>query len=161
MRRHALLLLAGCIATPAWAGDSYVLPDGISRAPAITLHCATQGMNAAPCGTTGNPVPVTSQTVGIPNVGAVVSIATTPVIILPGLGSASARRYFFHIWNFGAANLYCTDDGSTQPSASSASFVVFGNGGGYEKDAPAFVSNQALNCVAGAGSVTIRVESLP
>ncbi len=153
--------LALLAAIPAYGGDSYVLPDGLGRAPAVTLHCQTLGMNAAPCGTGANPVSVTSQLVGAPNVGGVSSVGGTPTTILAAVSGTGARRYFFHIWNFGAANLYCTDDGATVPSSSAASFVVFGNGGGYEKDAPAFVSNQALNCVAGAGSVTIRVESLP
>jgi hypothetical protein len=118
-------------------------------------------MNAAPCGTAVNPVTVTSQLVGAPTVGAVTSVGSTPTTILPAVPGTGARRYFFHIWNFGGGNLYCTDDGTTVPSTSAASFIVYGNGGGYEKDAPAFVSNQALSCVAGTGSVAIRVESLP
>jgi hypothetical protein len=158
MRIVSALCLLTVAAGPTYAGDSYVLPDGVSRAPATTLHCATQGMNAAPCGTTANPILVTSQLVGAPNVGTITNVGTAPSTIL---AATLGRRYFFHIWNFGGANLYCTDDGVTTPSANSASFIVYGNGGGYEKDAPAFVSNQALNCAAGAGSVTIHVESLP
>jgi hypothetical protein len=99
--------------------------------------------------------------VGAPNIGSVTSVGSTPTTVLPAVANTGSRRYFFHIWNFGGANLYCTDDGVTVPTSAAASFIVYGNGGGYEKDAPAFVSNQALTCVAGSGSVTIRVESLP
>ena len=161
LRMSLSICLLAAVPIRAYAGDSYVMPDGKSRAPAVTLHCATQGMNAAPCGTMSNPVLVTSQTLGAPNIGTVTTVGTTPTVVLPGVTSATLRRYFFHIWNFGSANLFCTDDGVTTPSSSNASFVVYANGGGYEKDAPEFVSNQALTCIAGAGSVNIRVESLP
>ncbi len=53
----ALYLLA--IPRFAMAGDSYVLPDGTSRAPAVTLHCATGAGTAIACGTAAQPLVVT------------------------------------------------------------------------------------------------------
>jgi hypothetical protein len=41
------------------AGDSYVLPDGRSRAPAVTLHCASGAGTAVACGTAAQPLVVT------------------------------------------------------------------------------------------------------
>ncbi len=67
-------MLAGFLlatAVPAFAESSYVLPDGRGRAPAVTLHCATQGQNAAPCGTIENPLVISG--VAIPVSGAPVS----------------------------------------------------------------------------------------
>jgi hypothetical protein len=51
-----LALLLGC--ARAWAGDSLVLPDGLNRAPAVTLHCTSNGTNAAPCGVASQPLVV-------------------------------------------------------------------------------------------------------
>jgi hypothetical protein len=55
-------LLAGiafaCVATSALAGNAFVLPDGVSRAPAVVLHCVTDDRHAAPCGTASQPIVV-------------------------------------------------------------------------------------------------------
>ena len=48
----------------ARAGSSYVLPDGINRAPPVTLHCVTPSGTAAPCGTVSAPLVVTSPSGG-------------------------------------------------------------------------------------------------
>ena len=48
------------LATPALAGSSYLLPDGVNRAPAVTLHCVTPAGAAVPCGTAANPLVVTA-----------------------------------------------------------------------------------------------------
>ncbi len=40
----------------AIAGNSFVMPDGLNRAPAMVLHCTSDGANAAPCGTVSNPL---------------------------------------------------------------------------------------------------------
>ena len=60
MRRMAAAAAVFCCVSPCTgiAGSSYVLPDGISRAPAVTLHCAGSGSSAAPCGTSALPVVV-------------------------------------------------------------------------------------------------------
>ncbi len=56
-----LLGLIGVMSIPqvAMAGDSYVLPDGISRSPAVTLHCASGVATAVACGTAAQPLVVT------------------------------------------------------------------------------------------------------
>lgn len=48
-----------CSISPAFAGNSYVLPDGISRAMAVTVHCATGPGTAVACGTQAQPLVVT------------------------------------------------------------------------------------------------------
>ncbi len=56
----ALLLVQAA----ARAGNSYILPDGTNRAPAIALHCVGTSGTAAPCGTVANPLVVTSGPLG-------------------------------------------------------------------------------------------------
>lgn len=51
------------VSLSAFAGGSYVLPDGINRAPAVTLHCVASNGTAVACGTASSPLVVTS-TVG-------------------------------------------------------------------------------------------------
>lgn len=41
-------------------GSSYLLPDGLNRAPAVTLHCVSAGGGAVACGTPANPLSVLS-----------------------------------------------------------------------------------------------------
>ena len=47
-------------ATPAAARSPYILPDGVNRAPAVTLHCATATGTAIACGTAANPLVVST-----------------------------------------------------------------------------------------------------
>jgi hypothetical protein len=42
-----------------FAGTPYVLQDGLTRAPAMVLHCKTGGNIVVPCGTTTTPLVVT------------------------------------------------------------------------------------------------------
>ena len=53
-------IVFGLLAGPATAGNSYVLPDGTNRAPAVTLHCVTPSGSAVACGTASNPLVVTA-----------------------------------------------------------------------------------------------------
>ncbi len=48
------------VEAPAKAGNSYVLPDGTNRAPAVALHCVGSNGAAVPCGTAANPLVTTS-----------------------------------------------------------------------------------------------------
>ncbi len=49
----------------AWAGgNSFVLPDGTNRAPAMALHCVTSNGAATPCGIAGNPLVVSAPAGG-------------------------------------------------------------------------------------------------
>ena len=54
------------LTTSAFAGGSFLLPDGINRAPAIALHCVGVGNIAVPCGTAISPLVVSS----LPSAGA-------------------------------------------------------------------------------------------
>lgn len=54
----AFVLFVNSHGWAAAGANSYVLGDGTSRAPAVTLHCATVGANATPCGTVANPLVV-------------------------------------------------------------------------------------------------------
>ncbi len=47
-----------------FAGTPYVLQDGVTRAPAMVLHCKTGGNVVVPCGTTTTPLVVTGGTGG-------------------------------------------------------------------------------------------------
>ena len=54
------VLPLGLLATPAAAGNSYVLPDGTNRAPAVALHCVMPNGSAVACGTAANPLVVSA-----------------------------------------------------------------------------------------------------
>lgn len=60
VKGHFLMQCAGAAlaVTQARAGDSFVLPDKVSRAPGVTLHCTNDGVSAVPCGTVGQPLVV-------------------------------------------------------------------------------------------------------
>lgn len=61
MRRASMCFLyAMGTYSPAFAGNSYVLPDGKSRAAAVTVHCATGPGTAVACGTQAQPLVVTA-----------------------------------------------------------------------------------------------------
>ena len=66
-----LVLLSACLlwGDVALAAGPYVLSDGISRAPAVTLHCKSNGNIVVPCGT-----------------------ATTPLVVTQGSGSATSAN---------------------------------------------------------------------
>jgi hypothetical protein len=56
-RNIIILSLFGCfLADDAFAGNSFVMSDGINRAPAVTLHCVGAGGSAVPCGVVSQPV---------------------------------------------------------------------------------------------------------
>ncbi len=61
MRRakSAAIAITVLAAGPALAGNSYILPDGVSRASGVTIHCATSVGTAVPCGTAAQPLVVT------------------------------------------------------------------------------------------------------
>lgn len=59
--RAALLLVLLLTGGRASAQSSFVTPDRINRAPAVTLLCVAPGGGAAPCGTLGNPLVITGQ----------------------------------------------------------------------------------------------------
>ena len=42
----------------AMAGNSQLLPDGVSRSASVTLHCSSDGVHAIPCGVVANPLVV-------------------------------------------------------------------------------------------------------
>ena len=98
-------------ATGAVAGNSFVLADGLNRAPAMTLHCVGNGGSAVPCGIPGQPLSVTQtpggstaanqstaisvqqsilQTLGTPNDNAYSSGAGSVVGLLKGLFGSGA-----------------------------------------------------------------------
>ena len=54
----AVMMLVLCHAH-AQTGNSFVTADGLNRAPASVLHCATNGNVAAPCGVATQPLFVT------------------------------------------------------------------------------------------------------
>ena len=56
-----LMTLSVCLlwGNAALAAGPYVLSDGISRAPAVTLHCKGSGNIVVPCGTAATPLVVT------------------------------------------------------------------------------------------------------
>jgi len=62
------MFVVGCSALmccqPAYANGSYLLADGVNRAPAVTLHCAGASGTAQPCGTSSNPLAVTAPVGG-------------------------------------------------------------------------------------------------
>ena len=55
---HFVCVAAVGMCGPAYAGGSYVTPDGLNRAAAVTLHCAVTTGTAAPCGVAANPLVV-------------------------------------------------------------------------------------------------------
>jgi hypothetical protein len=58
VRMFAAALFVAClIGGVAYGGPSFVVSDGLNRAPAVTLHCLA-GSFAVPCGTTAQPVVV-------------------------------------------------------------------------------------------------------
>ena len=63
----AVTALCCAMALPAMAGNSFLLSDGVNRAPAITLHCVGPGGSAIPCG-----------------------VASQPLIVAPTAGGATA-----------------------------------------------------------------------
>jgi len=87
----AALVVAATLAAagPGRAGQSYVAADGMTRSPAVTLHCAGPGGGSAPCGTAAAPLVVapiggvlTSRSLALP--------AGQSVILFPANPS---RRY--------------------------------------------------------------------
>jgi len=92
MRISAFILLALMPVGAAQAGNSYVLPDGVNRAPAVTLHCASDSSHAAACGTAQAPLVVvspTSPSVQANQVAALVAGQTTA----QGIGATTDSPY--------------------------------------------------------------------
>jgi len=75
------LWLLMILVAPAIAANSYVLPDGASRAASVALHCVTGAGTAAACGTSTTPMFV------VPAAGAV--MLAVPVGGQPASRSAS------------------------------------------------------------------------
>lgn len=156
MRFFALAIVLA--ATAARAGGSYVLPDGLSRAPAVTLHCATQGMNAAPCGTAANPVTVSggAGVVVIPVGGAPVSRSlslaaqqsTTLFVANP------ARRYLAFQAPQGSPIWVNLVGGTAAPNAPDC--IYFGAGSFYESGT--YVNRNAITVYSPVAATISAVE---
>ena len=56
----AVLLAVLSPGVAAAAGNSFILPDGTNRAPAVVLHCVASNGTATPCGTAASPLAVTA-----------------------------------------------------------------------------------------------------
>lgn len=81
MKTILVALTVTLLASPvARAGGTYVLPDGLNRSPAMTLHCVTSGNTVGPCGTSGNPLVTSVAGAGVtalPVGGVLISRTTT------------------------------------------------------------------------------------
>jgi hypothetical protein len=64
MRKAAFASILVMAMNRASAGTPYLLQDGLSRAPAVVLHCKTAGNIVVPCGTAATPLVVTGGTGG-------------------------------------------------------------------------------------------------
>lgn len=76
MKRCLIAAMVMCAAQAARAGSTYVMPDGLNRAPAVTLHCVVSGNSVGPCGTQANPVVTSlsgSGVTALPSGGVLVS----------------------------------------------------------------------------------------
>ncbi len=94
---HRICVPCWCLALcviwqPAMAGNSYVLPDGISRAPAVALHCVTGSGTASPCGTSSEPIFVTPSSVAASSANQATEI-TTQQGISQGIGTPADPAY--------------------------------------------------------------------
>jgi hypothetical protein len=56
-----LLVLARAGTALGQTGSSFVTSDGVSRSPAVTLHCVTTNNMAVPCGTPNQPLYITGS----------------------------------------------------------------------------------------------------
>ncbi len=57
MRKVILQVMVICLLSgAAVAGNSQLLPDGVSRSASVTLHCSADGVHATPCGVVANPL---------------------------------------------------------------------------------------------------------
>jgi len=94
LRIWAPCLCLGLWALPqaAFAGNAYVLPDGISRAPAVTLHCATGAGTAVACGTSGQPIVVTPSSIAANSANQATEISTQQGIA-QGIGTPTDPAY--------------------------------------------------------------------
>lgn len=138
-KHTTMLAMLAALPVPGMAasGNSYVLPDGINRAPAVTLHCAVQGSMAAPCGTAANPVIVSAGAglIAIPVGGPPVSRSlSVPAAQSTTLFAANpARRYFAFQAPQGSALWINFTGGPAAPNAPDC--VYFSAGTFYESGA--------------------------
>jgi hypothetical protein len=87
-----LVLVLWSVCHPANAGNAYVLPDGLSRAPAVTLHCVIGTGTAIACGTPSQPIVVTT----VPAGGALASRSlNVPAGASTTLFAANPNRHYF------------------------------------------------------------------
>ncbi len=143
----------GFLASPAIAGDSYVLPDGTNRAPAVTLHCVTAAGNAVACGTSANPLMV-SAPAGIPALPAGGVLTSRTVTLFAGTSTQvfaanSGRRYLsFQVPLSGGVWINVVG-GPAAPNGADCAY--FAAGSFYESGA--FINRGAITVYA-AASVT-------
>lgn len=82
-------ILAGGAAV---AGNSFVMPDGVNRAPAMVLHCTSDGATAAPCGNLANPL-VIGQVAGSATASNQATEISTQQILSQSVGTQSDSAY--------------------------------------------------------------------
>jgi hypothetical protein len=111
------------------------------------------------------PVPQSSAPAACQNGtgSAVTSVATTATgVCAASTSTGTGARTWFRIWAFdaaGSAGLACTDNGVT-PSATNATFRVYG-GGGYDSSGSVVLDYRQIQCISLDGSaVTILAQAV-